>query len=94
MSKLIFAGLLSWFSGGILLLLNSISSSMDMIGIIEWNDLILLNVVGKDSFAWIEALPWVILQQGFSYIANLPLYVLLFCAGIIFFVVNALKTKI
>ncbi len=94
MSKLTIAGFVAWICGGLLLGFQVLSSLMGIEDEMKWKDLTPESVFGKNYFDWIEALPWVILQDGVSYIVNSPFYVSLFCVGIICFVINAFKTKL
>jgi hypothetical protein len=94
MSKLTIAGIVAWLFGGVILLFQAISSWIGKGDVMDWKSLTLLEFVGKNNFDWIEAISWVTIQQAITYIVNLPLYVLLFCVGIIFFIANAFKPKL
>lgn len=94
MSKLTIVGLAAWLGGGLILGFQAISSLMGTGDKMVWKSLTLVEVVGKNYFAWIETISWVIIQQAVSYIVNMPLYLLLFCVGGICFAVNAFKPKL
>jgi hypothetical protein len=94
MSKLTIIGFVAWLCGGLILGFQAISSLMGAEDEMVWKSLTLVDVVGKNYFEWIKTLPWVILQQTVTYVVNMPLYLLLFCVGILCFLVNAFKPKI
>jgi hypothetical protein len=93
-TNLTISGLLSWLCGGLLLLFQGIASMMGTKDIIEWKSLTVLNIVGENNFEWLDAISWITIQQAITFIVNLPLYLLFFCVGIIFLVVNVFKPKI
>jgi hypothetical protein len=98
MSKFTIAGLVSWFSGGLLLgyqalkvfMKSGISSSGEMV----WKKIALMDVIGKSHFDWIAGMPDGIFHNFAQYIVNMPLYLLLFCAGILFLILGRLTSKI
>jgi len=94
MSKFTILGLVAWFCGGLILGFQAISSLMGTGDKTVWKSLTLVDVVGKNYFDWIETISWVTIQQAVSYIVNMPLFLLLFCIGIICFAVNAFKPKL
>jgi hypothetical protein len=94
MSKITITGFVAWFCGGLILGFQAISSLMGAEDEMVWKSLALVDVVGKNNFDWIKTLPWVILQHTVTYVVNMPLYLLLFCVGILCFLVNAFKPKI
>jgi len=54
-------------------------------GKMAFKSLTLVNVIGQEYFNWINSLLWVSIQKAVSYIVTMPLFVLLFCIGILFF---------
>jgi len=98
MSKLTIAGLVSWFIGGLLFgfqalkafMKSGISSSGEMV----WKKLALMDVIGKSHFDWIAGMPEGIVHNISQYIVTMPLYILLFCVGILFFILNSLVSKL
>jgi hypothetical protein len=98
MSKFTIAGLVSWFFSGLLLgfqalkvfMKSSVSSSGEMV----WKKLALMDVIGKSHFDWIAGMPDGIVHNIFQYIVTMPLYLLLFCAGILFLILGRLTSKL
>jgi hypothetical protein len=97
MSKFTIAGLVSWFSSGLLLgyqalkvfMKSGISSSGEMV----WEKIALMDVIGKSHFDWIAGVPDGIFHNFTQYIVTMPLYLLLFCVGILFLILGRLTSK-
>jgi hypothetical protein len=98
MSKFTIAGLVSWFSSGLLLgyqaLKAFINSGINSGGEMVWKNLTLMNVVGKSHFDWIAGMPDGNVHNISQYIVAMPLYQLLFCAGILFLIIGRLTSKL
>ncbi len=94
MSKFTIAGLTAWLFGALILGFQSISSLMGTEDTIVWKSLALVDIIAKNYFNWIEKISWVSIQQLVTYVVNMPLYLLLFCVGIICFVINAFISKV
>lgn len=94
MSKLTIAGLVSWFIGGLLFGFQAIESLVRTGGDLDWKNLILVDVIGKSHFDWIAEMPEGIVHNISQYIVTMPLYILLFCVGILFFILNSLVSKL
>jgi hypothetical protein len=98
MSKFTLAGLVSWFSSGLLLgyqaLKVFIKSGISTSGEMVWKNLTLMNVVGKSHFDWIAGMPDGNVHNISQYIVAMPLYQLLFFAGILFFILGRLTSKL
>ena len=98
MSKFTIAGLVSWFSSGLLLgyqalkvfMQSGISSSGEMV----WEKIALMDVIGKSHFDWIAGMPDGIVHNISQYIVTMPLYLLLFCVGSLFLILGRLTSKI
>jgi len=56
--------------------------------------MILMDVIGKSQLDWIAGMPEGIVHNIAQYIVTMPLYLLLFCVGILFFILNGLVSKI
>jgi hypothetical protein len=94
MSKFTIAGLVAWLFGALILGFQSISSLMGTEDTIVWKSLALVDIIEKNYFNWIEKISWVSVQHVVTYVVNMPLYLLLFCVGIICFVINAFISKV
>jgi len=94
MSKLTIAGLVSWFISGLLFAFQAIGALVRSGGDLDWNNMILMDVIGKSHFDWIAGMPEGIVHNIAQYIVTMPLYLLLFCVGILFFILNGLVSKI
>jgi hypothetical protein len=94
MSKLTIAGLVSWFIGGLLFGFQAIGALVRSGGDLDWNNMILMDVIGKSHFDWIAGMPEGIVHNISQYIVTMPLYILLFCVGILFFILNSLVSKL
>ena len=94
MSKLTVAGVASWLIAGLLLGFQAISTLMQTGDEYVWERLSLVEVFGKDNFQWIEEISYASIQSAASYISTMPLYLLLFAVGLLFFVINFFKPKV
>jgi len=94
MSKLTIAGLVSWFIGGLLFGFQVLQGLVSTGGDMVWKNVILLEIIGKSHFDWIEGMPDGIAHNIAQYIVTMPLYLLLFCVGILFFILNSLVSKL
>jgi hypothetical protein len=94
MSKLTIAGLVSWFIGGLLFGFQALEALVRSGGDLAWKNLILMDVIGKSHFDWIAGMPEGIVHNIAQYIVTMPLYILLFCVGILFFILNSLVSKL
>ena len=93
MSKFTILGLLSWLGSALILLFQAITTLMDPADKITWKGLSLMKAVGKSNFTWIEKISWIYVQKAAAYIVTMPLFLLLFCVGIIFFLLNSFTSK-
>ena len=93
MSKLKIIGFVSWGLGALLLGFQAISLFMGMEKKEAWKDLTLVDVVEENYLHWIENIPWLNVQQAVDYVVNMQLYLLLFCLGILCFLINAFRSK-
>jgi hypothetical protein len=94
MSKYTIIGLISWVSSGVVLLFQTISSLTGTAETIVFKNLTLVSVVGQGHFDWINSLSWVSVQKAANYIVTMPLYLLLFCIGILFFLIHMFSSKL
>ena len=93
MSKFTIAGLLSWFISGLMLGYQFLGGFVKSGGTIIWKNITLMDVVGKSRLNWIEGISPGSLHLILQYIVNMQLYVLLFFAGILFFIIGRLTAK-
>jgi hypothetical protein len=93
MSKYTIIGLISWASSALVLLFQTISSLTATTETIVFKNLTLVSVLGEEYFNWIDSLSWVSVQKAANYIVIMPLYLLLFCIGILFFLIHMLASK-
>jgi len=99
MSKFTIAGLVSCLASGIILGFQAISALMDPSGSsitkgkTAWKNLTLVDSIGQEYFEWINTISWTSIQSSADYIVNMPLYILLFCIGILCFLINAFTSK-
>ena len=93
MSKFTITGLVAWVLGALLLGFQTLSLFMGTEERAVWKNLALVDVAEKDYLNWINNIPWVSIQQAVNYVVNVPLYLLLFCFGILCFLINALRSK-
>ena len=99
MSKLTIAGLVSCLASVITLGFQAISTLMDPSASsitnekTAWKSLTLANSIGQEYFEWINTISWTSIQSGADYIVNMPLFILLFCIGILCFLINAFTPK-
>jgi hypothetical protein len=94
MSKLTMVGVASWLIGGLLLGFQAISTLMQTGDKYVWESLSLVDIFGKDSFKWIEGISYASVQSAASYVSTMPLYLLLFALGLLFFIINFIKPKV
>lgn len=94
MSKLTIIGVASWLIGGLLLGFQAISTLMQTGDEYVWESLSLVDVFGKDNFKWIEGISYASIQNAASYVSTMPLYLLLFAVGVLFFLINFFKPKV
>lgn len=93
MSKYTIAGLVSWIVSLLILLFQSISSLMGTEETMIFKNLTLVSVFGQGHFDWINSLSWDNVQKAMSYIVTMPLFLLLFCMGIFFFLLHMFLSK-
>ena len=94
MSKLTSAGLVSWFIGGLIFGFQAIGGLVSSGGDMDWKNLILMDVIGKSHFDWIDGMSEGIVHNVVQYIVTMPLYLLLFCVGILFLILGRLTSKL
>jgi hypothetical protein len=93
MSKYTIIGLVSWLVSLLILLFQTISSLMGTEETMVFKNLSLVSVIGQGHFDWINSLSWVNVQKAANYIVTMPLFLLLFCMGIFFFLLHMLLSK-
>ena len=94
MSKFTMAGLTSWLFSGLILLFQAISSVMGNEEKFAFKKLSLVSVVGQEHFNWIESISWANIQNAVSFVVNMPLFILFFCIGILFFLIHMATNRL
>lgn len=86
MSKLTIVGILSWIVSVVLLGFQAISVAM---GREEgWDNISLVDALGEAQFAWVDGIGMAFIQKPVLYLVGMPLFLLLFCLGLLFFIIN------
>jgi hypothetical protein len=93
MSKLTIAGLASWFIGGLIFAFQAIGGLVRTGGDMVWKNLTLIDVIGKNHFSWVNGMPDGTIHNVVEYVIAMPLYLLLFCIGILFLILGRLTSK-
>ncbi len=88
MSKLTIIGVLSWLGALILLGFQAIATLMKTEGK-GWDNLSITDMVTPDNLTWVNDISWTLLHQAVHYIVTMPLFLLLFCIGVLLFIINA-----
>jgi len=86
MTKYTLIGVLSCVGGGLLIGFEALSSIMGTKAV--WRNSTLVDIVGEQHFEWMGNASLVGLERVAEYIVTLPLFVLLFCIGGLFFVLD------
>jgi hypothetical protein len=94
MSKLTITGLVSWFIGGLIFAFQAIGGLVTTGGDMVWKNLTLLDVIGKTYFSWVDGMSEGTIQNVVQYIIAMPLYILLFCLGILCLILGRLTSKL
>ncbi len=91
MSNFNLMGLLSWAGGCLLLVFQGISSlTNEKEG---WNNRSLEDLMEPGTFAWIDDMTAVSLANAADYLVTMPFYIVLFVAGLLFFVMGMIFDK-
>ena len=83
MSKWTYLGGICWLASGVLLLFQLVGNMVKEN--YEWKSLAITDAVEAKYLAWIDEIGMDLVQQAAEYIVNMPLYLLLFIVGGIFF---------
>jgi hypothetical protein len=93
MSKLTIAGLASWLIGGLLLAFQAIGGLVRTGGDMVWKNLTLMDTIDKTYFSWVDGMPEGAIHNAVQFIITMPLYLLLFCVGILLLILGRLTSK-
>ncbi|MCP4689597.1 MAG: hypothetical protein GY859_16205 [Desulfobacterales bacterium] len=88
MNKLTILGVISCLGALLLLGFQAIATLMKTEGK-GWDNLSITDIANPDYLMWVGDIPWALLHQAVQYIITMPLFLLLFCIGGIFFIINA-----
>ena len=94
MSKLTIAGLASWFLCGLIFAFQAIGGLVNTGGDMVWKNMTLLDVIDKNHFSWVNGMSEGSIHDIVQYIVTMPLYLLLFCIGILFLILGRLTSKL
>ena len=83
MSKWTYLGGICWLASGVVLLFQLVGNMLKEN--YEWESMSLTDAVESKYLAWIDKIDMDLVQQAVVYIVNMPLYLLLFIIGGIFF---------
>ena len=86
MTKYTLMGVLSCVGGGLLIGFQAVSSAMGSKAV--WKSLSLVDIVGEQYFEWMGNASFGGIERIAEYIVTMPLFVLLFCIGGLFFVLD------
>ena len=86
MSKLTILGILAWLVSGVLLGFQAISLTMGKED--SWDNISLVDAIGETQFAWVDGITIAFIQRPIEYLVSMPLFLLLFCLGLLFFIIN------
>ena len=92
MSKLTVAGLVAWLFSGLILGFQAIATFMKMEDKMVWKSLTLLDFLDPNHLTWLDGISRGTFHSVIQFIVTMPLYLLLFFIGILFFILNRLIT--
>jgi len=92
MSKFTVAGLVSWLFSGLILGFQAIGTFMKMEDKMVWKSLTLMDFLDEGHLTWLDGISRGTLHTIIQFIVTMPLYLLLFLTGILFFILNRLTT--
>ncbi|MBW1725871.1 MAG: hypothetical protein JRD87_09150 [Deltaproteobacteria bacterium] len=93
MSKYTVAGLVSWLFSGLLLGFQALATFMKMEDKMVWKSLTLLDFLNEGHLTWLDGISRGTLHTIIYFIVTMPLYMLLFFTGILFFIMNRLTSR-
>lgn len=94
MSKFTLAGLVSWFISGLLLGFQVLEPLVSSGGEVAWKNLTLIDVIGKSQLNWINEMSEGTIHYIVQYVISMPIYLLLFCLGILFIILGRFTSKL
>jgi len=86
MTQYTLMGILSCVGGGVLIGFQAVSSAMGSKG--AWLSLSLVDIAGEQYFEWMGGASFGGIERIAAYIVTMPLFILLFCIGGLFFVLD------
>ena len=92
MSKFTVAGLIAWLFSGLLLGFQAIAAFMKMKDKMIWKSLTLMDFLDEGLLTWLNGISQGALHHIIQFVVTMPLYLLLFFTGILFFLMNRLIT--
>ncbi len=88
MSKLTILGVISWLGALLLLGFQALATLMKTEGK-GWDNLSITDLATPENMGWVNDITWTLPHQAINYIVTMPLFLLLFCIGLILFIINA-----
>lgn len=86
MTKYTLMGILACLGGGLLIGFQALSSTMGSQAV--WQSLSLVDIVGEQYFEWMGNSSSGGVERIAEYVVTMPVFILLFCIGGLFFVLN------
>lgn len=87
MNKVTLLGVACWIGSLLLLLFQSVASVMGEGE--EWRNLAMVDLAPETAFYWIDEISSDMIYYALDYLVTMPLFILLFALGIVFFIINA-----
>ena len=87
MNKVTLLGVLCWIGSLLLLLFQSVASVMGEGE--KWENLAMVDFAPPSAFTWIDKITVSFLYDACDYLVTMPLFILFFAIGIVFFIIGA-----
>ena len=86
--------MVSWFIGGLLFGFQALEALISSGGDTAWKNLTLTDVIGQNYLDWVNGMSKGTIYDIVQYVITMPLFLLLFCVGILFFILSRLTSKL
>lgn len=91
MSKFSLISVICFVGSFVLFGFQAISKLMGTKG--EWKSMDMIDLFGQKYFDWLDGISLFGLEEGLRFIVTTPLFVLLLCLGVLFFIMNKIFNK-